>query len=330
MKHTTLFVIALLCAGTVARGASAQPQPDAEALHQQGMRLRDQHRDEEARAIFQQLWERTHEARALARMALAEQAVGRRADAEAHLVEALGTSGDAWIQQNRAVLEGALQQARAAQGVSVIEVSSNVATAEVFLNGARIGGVGRPVRTSPGTVSFEVRAVGHTTVARSITLSPGETRREAVNLTAATDHAVGTSTTGAATSTASAPVATSPVATRPTGSTTRTLAWVSGATAVALLGVGVAGFVVGDGAASRWNDDTQCLPQTGSRESACGGDRETAEAMGAMTIVGFVGAGLLGATSAVLFVVSPSRSARTSMSCGSGPGTVGVSCAVRF
>lgn len=332
MKHTTLFLIALLSGGVVTRRAHAQSQPaEIEAQHQHGMRLRDQHRDEEARALFQQIWEHTHEARALARLALAEQAVGRRADAEAHLVQALAMREEPWIQQNRAVLEGALQQARAAQGISMIEVSSNVTSAEVFLNGARIGVVGEPVRTSPGVVSFELRARGYTTVARTITLSPGETRHETVSLVVATDAAVTGGAEGRAPRSASAHEVT-PSAHEPrrVGSTLRTLAWVSGATAVAMLGVGVVGYVVSGDAASRWNDDAQCLPPMGTRESACGSDRETAEAIGAMSVAGFVGAGLLGVTSAVLFVLSPTRLHERSMNCGSGPGTVGVSCVVRF
>lgn len=325
------YLLAALCVRPAI--TAAQTPPDIEAQHQQGNRLREQRRDAEARAIFQQLWERTREPRALARLGLAEQALREYASAEAHLAQALASSSDPWIAQNASVLAGSLQQVRAAQGVSLLLVDCNVPGAEVFLNGVRVGTTGAPVRTSPGAVSFQVRAPGHTPESRTVTLSPGMTAHESVTL-AATPATTPPNVTAAPTPRATPPAVMEPTRPPPAASgrsTMRTLAWVSAGTAVALLGVGVVGYVVGDGAATRWNDNSLCQPPTGAtREEACGSERTTAETMSVVTVVGFVGAGVLGAASAVLFAVSPSRPARTAMTCGAGPGTAGVSCAVRF
>jgi hypothetical protein len=111
--------------------------------------------------------------------------------------------------------------------------------------------------------------------------------------------------------------------------TLRTLAWVSGAGSLVLAGVGVAGYLVGDAAAARWNS-SDCLPAGSTREAACGGERETAESMRAVAIAGFAGAGAFAVASAVLFAVSPRRAARSTLACGRGPGELGVACAVRF
>lgn len=83
--------------------AAAQADPDAE--QQRGMALRAEGRHAEAAAIFRAVYERTHDPRALARLALAEAAAGQWSDAAYHLRAALTYDADPWIVDHRADLD---------------------------------------------------------------------------------------------------------------------------------------------------------------------------------------------------------------------------------
>ncbi len=306
--------------------ATAQQESDIEAEHRRGNEARTQHRDEEARVIFQRLWERTHEARAMARMALAEHELRRFRDAETHLTEALAMGSDPFIAQHRAVLESTLQQARAAQNVSVIELSSNVASAEVFLNGARIGGVGQAIRTSPGTVSFEVRAADHVTASRSVVLTPGQNHREVVNLTPASSVAVASPT----------PRAPTPARQASTGGSIRTLAWIGVAGAGALFVAGGVLLAVREGQVSTARE-SGCMEHNGTVYG--GGECESLyQSTGTLQTAGvatMVTGALVGAASVVVFLVGRSRSrervtAGVGFRCGVSAGQVGLVCSGEF
>ena len=104
--------------------ATAQHR-NLEAEHERGLRLRDENHNEEALAVFQRIYEQTHEPRALARMALAEGALNRWVDAETHLLAAIAARRDRWIRHNRAGLRQNLQVIRSHLGT--VQVSCNVA-----------------------------------------------------------------------------------------------------------------------------------------------------------------------------------------------------------
>ncbi len=325
MNRATIVLLALFGSSAVTSIAAAQQEPDIEAEHRRGNEARTQRRDEDARVIFQRLWERTHEARAMARMALAEQELRRYRDAETHLTEALAMGSDPFIAQHRAVLESALQQARAAQNVSVIELSSNVASAEVFLNGARIGGVGQAIRTSPGTVSFEVRAADHVSTSRSVVLTPGQNHREVVNLTPSPSAAVASPT----------PRALTP-ARQGSGGPLRTLAWIGAAGAGALLIVGGVTLGVREGQVSTAMSNG-CLENEGTvyGDGDCPSLYRSTNALQVVGVASLVTGALLAAASAVLFLVPSSRpresaSSRSRFQCGGGPGQFGASCGGEF
>ncbi|MDO9015428.1 MAG: PEGA domain-containing protein [Deltaproteobacteria bacterium] len=153
-------------------GAARAQTVDPEAEHQRGIALRNEHRDAEALVVFRGLYERSGEVRALARMALAEAALSRWADSEAHLQRALSTD-DAWVTQNRASLDVALATVR--QHLGSLTVHANVPGAEVFVGGQRAATVPfeRPLRVPDGTMDIEVRAAGHVTARRTVTVRPG-------------------------------------------------------------------------------------------------------------------------------------------------------------
>ena len=100
----TVLASAMFCA-TPARGQSV----DLEAQYRRGSELRTQHDDAGALAVFQSIYGRSHEPRALAQVAVAEGAMGRWVEAEVHLQSALAVTTDDWINRNRALLQGALE-----------------------------------------------------------------------------------------------------------------------------------------------------------------------------------------------------------------------------
>ncbi|MBX7194177.1 MAG: tetratricopeptide repeat protein [Sandaracinaceae bacterium] len=129
-------------------------------LVEQGISLREQGRDAEALVLFEQAYAQTSSPRALAQIALAEQALGRFVEAEAHLADALAQSTDAFIRRNRAHLEGALEEIRLRVGD--LEVVGGRPGAEVILGGVAVGvlPLDAPVRVVAGSVAVEVRAPG--------------------------------------------------------------------------------------------------------------------------------------------------------------------------
>ena len=113
----------------------------------------------------------------------------------------------------------------------------------------------------------------------------------------------------------------------------RTAAWVTAGGAVALLVGGAVAYAVAVPAADRWNDDQQCLRPGLTREQVCHDDGATAQTMGALATVGFVGGAALAGASVLLFVVSgrpTSAPQRTAFRCDVGAGMLSVTCGGTF
>src|SRR5436190_1826813 len=98
--------------GTVQPPAACEAGTDAETHLARGRELRQQTRDLEALEEFRCARLLAATPRALAQIALAEQALGRWADAEAHLAEALRATGDAWIATWHKHLDDSLAEVR--------------------------------------------------------------------------------------------------------------------------------------------------------------------------------------------------------------------------
>jgi hypothetical protein len=301
----------------------AQQEP-LEARYAQGVTLREQHRDAEALALFSSLHTETRAPRALAQMALAEAALGRWVEAEAHLGDALGSAADPWVQRNRAALDGTLRTVRGHLGS--LEVITPIAGAEVWIQGRRVAALPmtQPARVIAGTVAFEVRAPGHLTMTRVATVTPDGLARESVELAATPAPGAPSSSTAPA-----PPESATPEVTRPR-STQRTLGWVAAASAGAFLVGGAVVYGIGLGQVSEY--DNACPPPNAPDLSAdCASRVSSVAMMEALAITGFVGGGVLAAASAALLLTAPSsRAARTGLACGQGPGEVGVSCRIAF
>lgn len=144
-----------MCAGTIASSrvqlaaslalavalcsvASAAPPEPAEALIEQGVKLRVEGKHAEALELFSKAHAQSPSARTLAQMGLAEGSLRRWLDAEAHLAAALEAGDTPWIEvrRNREALEQALVSVRRHIGSLVV---LGPAGTEVSVNG-RVAG----------------------------------------------------------------------------------------------------------------------------------------------------------------------------------------------
>lgn len=290
----------LLLATSTARAQTAEVQ----GLVRAGLDLRRERRDEEALAAFQRAWELSHGPRERAQMGFAEQALGRWTDADTHLREALSASTDPWVAERREVIEEALREVDAHLGT--LEVRGNVPGAEVRLDGRVVGALpfARPVRVGVGRVAMEVVAPQRVTVRREVRVRARELTRETVELAPAASPAPRAGMSGA-----------------------RVMAWVAAGGAAVGLGVGVAGLLLRNDAASRWNSDA-CLVGGRTRRDNCAAELAAGERNELMTGVGFGVGGALAVTSAVLFLTMPAgrSTGMARLVCGPGPGSIGVAC----
>jgi len=113
--------------------------------------------------------------------------------------------------------------------------------------------------------------------------------------------------------------------------TTRILAWTSLGAAVVAAGTAVIAWRVREQHANEWNNDASCLvPGGGTREEQCADARDAADTAQTISTIGLVGAGLFGLGSALLFVLAGTDDREevggAGLTCGGGPGDVGLSC----
>jgi hypothetical protein len=174
----SLLVVALGLAGGAARADGGRE----EALIRDGLRLRREHRNEEALALFRKAYEANPAPRTRAQIALAEQSLGQWIAADVDLRAALGASEDPWVTRNRGVLEEALAFVSAHLGWLV--VSSNVDGARVSVDGVVVGTTPNlaQVRAVAGTAVVRVEADGYEPAQRSVHVEAGASADEVVAL----------------------------------------------------------------------------------------------------------------------------------------------------
>jgi hypothetical protein len=150
----------------------------------QGLALRRERRDAEALEEFRRAYALDPAPRTLAQIALAEQALGRWVESEAHLLSALQASTDPWIAANRGVLAGGLGNIQGHLGS--LEVDADVPGAELWVNSERVGSLplAKPLRVEAGSLVVEVRAAGYSPARRMTSVEPGGSARESVHLVA--------------------------------------------------------------------------------------------------------------------------------------------------
>lgn len=186
MQRCLLGMLALFVS-VAATGARAQ-DAESEALIEEGVTLREQGRDADARERFERAYALSSSSRALAQLALAEQALGEWVKAHTHLTAAL-QAGGSWIDQNRAPLERALE--RIGEHVAHLEVVGGVDGAEVRVNGEPAGvlPLAQPLTVLAGTVVLEVTASGYVPMRRTLEMRGGGRARERITLVPASGAA---------------------------------------------------------------------------------------------------------------------------------------------
>jgi hypothetical protein len=351
MTHQTIALIFRLgfglCAFAVPGKALAQPKKsstctEAETRIRLGLKMRAEHRDDGALEEFQKAYRLCSSARALAQIALAEQATGRWKEAEQHLGIVLSTAGDSWVEQHRGDLENAREALAQRLGSLEVSLAPADAAGELLLNGEPVARLPQeaPLRVVAGTVTIEVRAQGFVPVTRPVTISPAGRTREVVVLSPREppppavikqpphEKAPGQRPTPPrVTERAKRP--------RPQGrSLWKTLGIVGVAVGGAGLAVGLTGQVLREQNALAWNRDEACVrAQPGSLPSQCQMRKNAVELEERLAIAGYVAGGVLAATG-VLLLVLPARTREGTSKARAqlvpGPGQIGVGLQTTF
>lgn len=326
--------IGLLSWPGILRAQTACPaQARADALEEEGQTERRAHRDAEALGRFEQSWALCHGARAMVRRGLAEWALGRWLDAEAHIVEGLTHRDDPWVAANHeTITRDNLPAVRAHLGS--IELSGAEGRGEVWVGTRRVSDwpMTGPVRVLAGESVVIVRAAGFEAWRRVVTVPPGGLARESVDL-------VGVEPARPTTEPAPTPPVTPPgrppVVEPPPpgrGGLVRGLAWASSGLAVVAGGVALGTGLVYRGAVGDFEAASCESPVDATTQQRCRGIADRRDTMGAAAVVGGVAAGVFAAAAVVLWVTSAtggSSRGRAEVGCAPVPGWGGV-CSVRF
>jgi len=318
-----LLVLAALAVAPLAHADSA------DALIEQGLVLREAGRDAEALDRFKKAYAVTPSPRALAQMALAEQALGRWVVAEANLGRALRSVQDPWIMKNRAALDGAL--VTIARHLGDLEVAGGTAGAEVLLDGEGVGTLPLqgPLRAEVGTRTLEIKRDGYYPVSRMVTIASDEPARVSVEMKPRVN--VG-EPAGANVGELQKPPPppNEPVRSADPGRMQRAVGWGLALAAVPAVGLGVVGIVGRGGEISSYNSDGACPgADKPAQPPVCQGHIDSADRWKAVSIVGFSLGAILAGTGVVLLLTAPSdKTSAAAFTCS--PMLFGASCAGRF
>jgi hypothetical protein len=165
-----LCLVSLLAAG-VARAADVE---DPEALIQQAVELRRKGDNARAYGYLKRAYDIARTPRSAAQLGLVEHALGRYADAEVHLGEALATS-DPWVGENRARLESSRNFVRSKLGRVEILGAPGDATVSVGTDPAIKVPPDRVLYLAPGERTLRVEGPGLASVTKTVAVNVGKT-----------------------------------------------------------------------------------------------------------------------------------------------------------
>ena len=310
--------------------ASAQTV-DPEVLMRGGVEARHARRDDAALQLFTQAYDITHSARALAQVGLAEQALGRWAEAENHLRQAIAQTTEPWIERNAGALGAALGVV--ARHLGSLWIDGDVIGAEVLVDGQLVGTLpmSAATRVVAGPVAVEVRAPGRVTVRREVTIAAGGEAREVVRLRLS-PAAVPDASPPAPEVSRAVPEMSEREQPR-LGRVRLALAWSSLAGATVGAGIATGAVVVREGQVADYNSDATCPGiRSSSQPARCATLVDRTGSMETLATAAFVGAGIFAAATMVLFLTGPGRirdgAQSPRLACGSGPGMARLTVAV--
>lgn len=331
-------IAALILFSRLTMGAyfAVATEPNAEAAAEQlireGIELRRLGDDQAALKKFESALETKETARTLAQLGLCELAVGRYAGAVTHLTAALGRKNEPWISRNQHVLRESLEQAKLR--IARVWVKGEPLGSAVRVNGELVGvlPLEQPALVDEGTADIEVTADGFVTWNQPAAVQAGQTQEIFVRLKKVS------------------PAPDNVALTRggehvKTGSSLGRAKWISGAAAVAALGVGTFGWIRHTDAVGDF-DDAQCrIDAMGDpgfvtsdgmfvRTEACTEALERTEGFELLRTIGFIGAGVFAASGLVFHLLEGAASrepAQRALNLKCGPtGAAAFSCFGQF
>jgi len=324
------------------QAVSAEPRVPASAIDspgraglERGVALRKSGEDRLALAEFERAYALDASAEALAQIALAEQALGRWLDARAHIESALKLhADDTWIAKHRTTLESALKQIEARLGM--LEVSCNVAGAEIRLDGSVLGRtpLDGPLRLVAGESVIQLAAPGYFELTRLVQVDAGSLSRLDVALIPRASSARPAEEPPAPTANAGvAPRAAHPPArhaSEASASSARSvLMYTSLGLAAAGVAVGATGYVMREVNLNLYNDDSRCARTLGlQRSEECPNEAAAWRRGEALAIAGFSAAAVFGTTGLFLWLTRPKPVPQKTLACALG--VASVSCRGHF
>jgi hypothetical protein len=346
----------LVAAVALTLSSGAYGADDADELIKQALELRRRGDDLGAFPLFERAWKLAPTPRAAAQLGFCAQALGRWADAEVHLSEALKATNDPWVKKNRAPIEDSLATTKT--HVAVIEISGEPAGGEVLVNGNLVGTLPLPgpVRVGAGELDLELRARGYQRATRNLRVDGGQYQK--VVLRAQPDAAATAPPPAGSTMVAIAPPPQVTTGTTPDPATTppatvtaqpaspvpgwrRAAKWVSWGVGAAALGVGIYGASRNGSLVDDFDKGCAIDPQvgpyavagSGRTNAGCASLKSDYESASTMSTIGFVGAGVFAAAGVVLLLTEPAEEHRTAWSCVPGIAPrdgVSLGCSLRF
>jgi hypothetical protein len=343
---------AVIAALSAAPARAATDAEQAEALIREGVQLRSRDNAAKALPLFEKAYQISRSPRTAAQLGLCELELANYVGAESHLAEALTSPEHPWVAKNKATLKKSLETARANVGellLTVTPADADVSLGPKLLDRAQVGA---PVRLGKGPVDVEVRASGYATARETVTIAGGKREQRTYTLVREAAPSVA-SANGAGAAWAGAPasepggtvalVGEAPPAQAGSQRTKRLAAWITGGAAVAAAAFGTVEAISAAGKSSAFNDHTAIMGGvsyhdcgTANLSPACKGLKDDYDSALRLSIIGFVAAGALAATSSVLFVLSSGnsggaeRGAVRAFACVPDPVGRGLGCSLRF
>ena len=232
------------------------------ALIEEALREFDHGNWEEAGALFARAHAMEPNARTLRGMGLAAYEGRHYVESLQHLRAALADARRPLTASQRSDVERTIE--RAERYVGRVEFVLDPRSAEVKVNGRLAVLDDGVLIADAGTLDIEISAPGYLGVVRRIRVAPGATERVEVRLAGSDTAAAGPTTPNGSTPSP-------PPRHTDEGSGLGTWKWVTGGTAIAAAGLGVAGVVLSNSAADEWNacrDVTEPELRAGQRPGA--------------------------------------------------------------